>query len=376
VRGAVAALAIGAAAGACVDLFHSTQDVLTACELDASADGCPPSPSADARAETQAEAGPTQFCAWTPAEARDRANHACAWLGACESPMGRNDFGSCVVQARLAYDCATNPNRPARGVPHDLWDCLWRVRSCADVDACIAPGGMPACESPGAFTGCGGAAGGALGRAVRVECGGDGGSPARAGAESCALWGQTCASSGATASCGGAAGLACVADGCDGTPLSQVHWCVDGGDQGLDCSGNGAARCNGFPSSTAPQWVACVASTNVASDGSCAPGLAVTCSQGVATSCSSGVVERLDCQALLGTPGACVEGTLSPPSDWTSPCQVVPAVCGSDSCSGSVVTGCARGAALSVDCAAQGLGPCRMVSTDQGTRQHAACTAP
>jgi hypothetical protein len=360
-------------AGACVDLFHSTEDVLTACQLDASVDGCRPSAPSEAG---PVEAGATNFCAWTPTEARDRADHACAWLGACASPMGRNAFGSCVVQARLAYDCATNPNHRPRGASLDLWDCLWRVQSCADVDACIAPGGVPACESPGQYTGCGGASGSALARAVRVECGGDGGAPLRAGTESCALWGQTCASSGATASCTGSAGLACVADGCDGTPLSQVHWCVDGGDQGLDCSGNGAGRCDGFPSSAAPQWVACVALTDTAASGNCAPGLTVTCSGGRAMSCPSGVGERIDCEALLGTPGACVPGALSPPFDWTSPCQVVPPACTADSCSGSVVNGCTRGAALSVDCAGQGLGPCRTVSTDQGTQRHAACTAP
>jgi hypothetical protein len=88
------------------------------------------------------------------------------------------------------------------------------------------------------------------------------------------------------------------------------------------------------------------------------------------------VAERLDCQALLGAPDACVAGALSPPFDWTSPCQVTPATCAAESCSGTVLTACARGASLSVDCASQGLGPCRLVSTDTGTQQHAACTAP
>jgi hypothetical protein len=248
---AVASLVLGASTGACLDLFHSTDDLLTACQRDASADGCSPARPADAGPPVDAaaaDAGPTDFCAWTPAEARARADRACAWLGACESPMGRNAFGSCVVQARLAYDCATNPDHRARGVRHDLWDCLWRARTCADVETCIAPAGVPRCESPGEYTGCGGAAGGALGRAVRVECKGDGGAP-RAGAESCALWGQTCSSNGSTASCTGAAGLTCLADGCDGTPLSQVHWCVDGGDQGIDCEGNGAGRSSGWRAS-------------------------------------------------------------------------------------------------------------------------------
>ena len=57
------------------------------------------------------------------------------------------------VQALLAYDCSANPNHPVRGTARDLWDCLWRAKSCRDVDACIFPGGpAPACVSPGDYT--------------------------------------------------------------------------------------------------------------------------------------------------------------------------------------------------------------------------------
>jgi hypothetical protein len=118
--GALALLA-GGALVACFDLLHSTSDVLTACELDASRTGCS-EPSEN-------------FCSYDPEQAREHATHACAWLGACEAPTGKNAFGACSFNARMAFDCAANPNHRSKRAAHDLWDCLQRVNSCAEVDA-------------------------------------------------------------------------------------------------------------------------------------------------------------------------------------------------------------------------------------------------
>jgi hypothetical protein len=292
---AVALLATAATTAACFDLFHSTSDILTACEIDAQAASC----------------GPADFCAWSPAEARQHAQHACAWLGACETPVGRNALGPCMFQALLAYDCAANPNHRVKDPAHKLWDCLWRAQSCSDVAACAPLAGPTACED---------------------------------------------------------AGCSCQQSGCFGT---ELRWC-DGGDFGIDCASNGAGRCNGYPTPNSAKWVACEADSDA---GTCAPDLTAQCSNGRAQSCPSGVVETIDCQGLLGTSGACVNGPLDPAFDWTSPCAVNPPACTSDTCANGRAIGCARGAAFAVDCAGENLGMCRL-STDAGAEQHAACSPP
>ncbi|HEY8039678.1 MAG TPA: hypothetical protein VIF15_07785 [Polyangiaceae bacterium] len=357
-----AGLALGAGLFACFDLFHSTGDVLTACELDAQAPGC-------------ASAGATDFCAWSPSDARQQAQHACAWLGACETPMGRNAFGSCMFQALLAYDCAANPGHPVKGRTHDLWDCLARVKTCGDVDGCVFPKGTQSCEVDGDITTCGTAVSDTANNFdVRIECIGDGVSPpANAHGENCALWGQTCTTSGAVGTCAGGRSPQTECQGVNCTTDGLLHVCVDGGDLGIDCRSNGAGSCSGYPTPGAAQWVACVPEGD---GGACTPSEQAQCANGVATSCPAGVPETLDCQALLQQGASCSPGKLSPPFDWTSPCVVTQSPCSADSCSGMRVSGCARGATFTVDCGQVGLGPCRTVTTDQGSAQHAACTPP
>ena len=356
----VAAAALCATLAACFDLFHSTSGIRTACELDAATDGC------------EGEAGAADFCSWSPQEARANAAHACAWLGACETPMGRNAFGPCQFAALLAYDCASNPNHPVRGVARAMWQCLANATTCADVDACVFPTEHALCSTPGDYTAC--IASG--GNGVRTECTDGGGMPLpTAHGESCALWGQTCASEGAVSECAGAAGeagVACTVSGCNG---SSLHWCdsLSGADIGIDCAANGAGACGGFPSNAPALWVACLPESD---GGACTPDASASCVDGVAYSCPSGVPERIDCASLLGVPIACASGPLSPSFDWTSPCVATAPACTEDSCSGSIVTGCARGAEFTVDCAQEGLGPCRILSTDMGSQVHAACTPP
>jgi hypothetical protein len=390
---------LGAGLVACIDLFHSTADILTACELDAQTPGC----GKEASAEADVDAG-TDFCAWPEALARQNATHACAWLGACESPLGRNAFGSCMFEALLAYDCAANPNHPVKGETHARWDCLWQAQTCAAINACVFSQGSQQCGEAGApFVTC--ASQGGVNANVRVECLGNGVPP---NGENCALWGQTCGGDISVGVCGGSAGeggIDCTAESCDDTML---HVCDDAGrDIGIDCESNGAQQCNGFPSRADTSWVACVPLPQ-GEAGTCAATLSAKCENGIAVSCPAGIPESLNCQTLLqGSAHACTPGQLSPPYDWTSPCVVTSSAADagdagdaggagdadddaeagdddggtaapacSDSCDGGKLTSCYRGALFPLDCAEAGLGACQMKTTDEGTLRNAACAKP
>jgi hypothetical protein len=188
--------------------------------------------------------------------------------------------------------------------------------------------------------------------------------------------------------CGGSAGeaaIGCNVQGCDGTLL---HACDDAGyDVGIDCASNGAQRCGGFPGAMNAAWVACVPESDA---GTCAPDASASCTDGIATSCPAGVPETINCQTLLQNVQACNPGALSPPFDWTSPCFVAAgdggavdeggaggaAPCAPDSCDGTTLHACYRGASFSVDCAPLGFTSCKLVPTDLGAFSNAACAGP
>jgi hypothetical protein len=364
--GLVAAVA-GAALVACIDLFHTTSDLLTACELDAAAPGC--------RAEGGVEAGVagTDFCAWSAEEARANARHACAWLGACQNPLDQNAFGACMFHAMLAYDCGANPAHPVLGKTHALWDCLWQAQSCVAVTACVFPEGTENCNRAG--TACALRDGSAPNNTdVRVTCA-DGGV---AKGENCALWGQTCAVyTGVGGVCGGTNDPGQCQTSCENGTL--LHVCVGTGasvvDVGIDCASNGAGQC--VPEGT---WGACAPAGDA---GPCAPSLQATCNgDGVASSCPTGNVERINCVELMENPQACNDvAALDPSYDWTAPCAVLAdggagdaAPCVADSCGdGGQLFGCYRGATFPLDCADAGLGACQLTAT--GPPQ-AACAPP
>jgi hypothetical protein len=375
---AVASLSLGAGLVACFDLFHSTDDILTACQRDARTPGCQEEATV---VEAGVEAG-TDFCAWPETEARAHAESACAWLGACEGPLGRNAFGSCMFAALLAFDCHANPDHPAKGKARTLWDCLWQARTCSAVDTCVFPQGRPLCAG-GRFVTCAAQDGGPPNADVRVECFADGGVPS---GENCALWGQTCGGDLGDGVCAGSAGSAgsdCTSEGCIDTTL---HWCGPGGeDMGIDCADNGAQRCGGFPMVTPGQpaaWVACLPQSE---GGACLPDASAQCVNGVAVSCPAGKVETLDCDALLQNVHGCTPGALSSPFDWTSPCAIAgdageegdagdASTC-AESCIGeTTLRSCYRGASFPLDCTEVGLGACRIVSSDVGSAMNAACT--
>ncbi|HEY1694453.1 MAG TPA: hypothetical protein VGG39_19925 [Polyangiaceae bacterium] len=368
---AALSLAMGVTMGACVDLFHATSDILTACELDASTPGCTaPDAGSDARQATD-------FCSWDSTTARANAEHACAWLGACESPLGSNAYGSCMFQALLTYDCGVNPSHPARGKTHAAWDCLWRAQSCSDIEACVFPSGRESCGNSGG-TACGiaGSDGGPSDLDTRIEC-----LNGATNGESCAMWGQTCFPTDAGAFCRASStstlGTTCYE--CDGTVLHECS--ADAGDFGIDCVDYGAGTCGGFPAGDAG-WLACVPSGD---SGTCPASKDVTCTAGIARSCPAGLPEAIDCGDLLQSAAACNAGALATTDfDWTSPC-FVPLPEGDDagdagpcaaSCSGSQLTDCYRNARFELDCHEAGLGACHMVTTDIGAQTRPACGAP
>jgi hypothetical protein len=391
-----ASLGLGAGLVACIDLFHTTDDVLTACQLDGNIPDC------GAEAAIPKEAGApetsTDFCkpGWSHADALEHAQHACAWLGACEAPIGKNAFGECVFQALLAYDCQANPSHPVRGTRHDLWDCLWQANTCPAIDACVAPDRAHRgdCSGNGAMTCL------PSGNAdTRIVCVDSGSSPA----ENCALWGQTCSFSDNGVYCLGAAGPAgfgCGNVGC--TADERIHVCPgDGGpDLGIDCSGVGAGVCVPEQVPDAGSWIACAPTATAGDAGdagdagaSCAPNASATCVQGVAYSCAAGMPERIDCASLLGDAGACNAGPLRPWFDFTSPCWVdagaapeAGADAGADAgecppqadetCVAGTLSSRARGVAFTVRCADVSLGDCRVVPTDVAGSCRAQCGPP
>jgi hypothetical protein len=373
-------LCVGVGLGACIDLFHTTGDLRTACQVDASISACMPETDG-ARASSDAGAPTTDFCSWTPDRARQNAEHACAWLGACETPMGGNAVGSCMFEALLAFNCAANPNHRVKGKTLGRWDCLWRAQSCGEVDRCIFPDGAQLCDrDAGDHTSCGSSIGAPVANLdVRVACSDAG----IAHGENCALWGQTCASDGMAGVCSsGPDVLGCAEYGCFGPSATQLHWCaVDGGRVGIDCAANGAQQCAAFPTSSSPQWVACTAESDAGAAARCAPDASATCTDaGYAVSCPSGVLEKLDCSSLLSAVNACVQGPLSPPFDWRSACAATSAACSTEACAGKALVGCSRGATFTIDCTRQelGLGPCHMVTvpTLTGTEARPACGRP
>ncbi len=304
------AVAISCGMIGCFDVLHDTSELRTACEIDPSGPGC----------------ATASACQPSRADARRAAEHACAWLGACETPMGHNAIGPCMLGALTAFDCEASPSHPARGKQAAAWRCLAAARSCPEVDACV----------------------------FRETC-----SP-RPGTS-------------AGGECSATAAPGCVSE-CVGATLT---WCGGGVLAGIDCASSGRQGCAAFPAGGSPSWVACLPEPRDAA--TCAPVTGAGCSSGVALSCLTGVLESIDCTALLGElPDAstCREGELDPTFDWTSPCQVDPPACASDTCDGGAAIGCARGAPFSVHCAAAGLGSCSLRSTDLGTQVHAACGAP
>ena len=241
------------------------------------------------------------------------------------------------------------------------------AQNCDAVRQCV---GLTAvdCASPGDHIDCVDA-----GTDLRVECGTDAG----ALIEDCALAGHACIASDAEAACGPsgpAIDCANQLSNC-GTTKATIHVCADDGGApiGIDCIDNGGQTCAAFPAPV-PAWVACVPAAGDAAEPACDASLSIVCANGVAHSCATGIAESIDCASLLDNPDACAGGEVAGGFDWTSGCSLGTS-CPPDSCVGTVVTSCARGATFTVDCATVGLdGGCHLVTTDEGVSTRAACS--
>ncbi|HEX4516463.1 MAG TPA: hypothetical protein VH054_23105 [Polyangiaceae bacterium] len=331
---------------ACVDLFHSTSDVQSICEADATDPRC-----------TDA-AAPVDICAPDGGVAQERAAHACSWLAACGHPIGRNKTGVCMVDAILAYDCAANPNRKAKGAAKDFWNCMQNANSCTDVGLCVFPGaGGVACTN-GTFLGCSQQT--SVDPDTRIDCTQKG----PGGGENCAAFGQTCSSLDPDASNNGAICVGPMRRACLGS-----GGCVDGGlslcnDAGVDigyaCANVGAGACNpsGATSACAPE-----------STTTCSPTNDIACISGnqFAQGCVTLNQEKVDCTAISGA-GTCVpiEGG-APGTVPADACRVADGGCADDSCDGGTLVACVRGRSVAIDCASQGLkGGCVPITTAEG----------
>jgi hypothetical protein len=349
---------------ACVDLFHSTDfDTLCTKSPDAPACGANDGAAADV-VDGDIDAGPAHpnFCAWTSEEARTQAARACAWLGACERPLGESLFGACVVHAQLAFDCALNPSLRPRLAIDAFWACLATVKTCGDVDRCIFPAGVQECIAvpSGSSTACGTAGN----SGVRLECTGPAG---RAhGIEPCALSGQTCSPNGPSlASCSGVLGFACTTTNgaCSGTSAID---CQPSGvrnvDQGIDCSGYGAGKC-----ALGEAGPACTPTKTATT---CLEDTPPVCDGALVRTCLAGEDVRIDC-AKLDLP-CDVTGVST--ADPTAGCikRGAGACTASDICpTPTTLRSCGRGARYDVDCTAAGLGKCAIDNAG-----HGACTPP
>ncbi len=337
---------------ACVDLFHDT-NFTTLCEADASAQGCGAVDAGQAAdVQTTADAGvdpATDFCALSTDVAKATAAHACAWLGACEGPYEHNTFGQCVFEAIQAYDCSVRPNMKVKGSVFTYWSCLANVKTCDDVNRCVYPVSTPVCNGTGAkFNSC------AMNNVTRVACS----DTAPMGAHptfvaNCDAQGRRCIQpdrndSIAFCAASDTANDAGCNSGCEGAIL---HDCEDAGlsyalDLGRDCKNVGAGTCTASDGGSVcvPSGVACGNGTLV-------------CSMNVAIDCRSGVEDRVDCAKLGANTATCTTAVMGPAWDPAYAC-VGPTTCGSDSCTGTTVHGCANGIVFSVDCKAVGLTTC------------------
>ncbi|MCA9591510.1 MAG: hypothetical protein KC657_39715 [Myxococcales bacterium] len=337
---------------ACTQLFHST-DFATLCELDASAcvDGAIATTDGGGADDASPEP-PFDFCSLTPAEARSRAERACALLGACAGPFGRNAASTCLVDAIKAFDCAANPTLRPRAAAETYWSCLARATTCDAVDACVFGGPRQRCGSTG-FLGCS-----ADGR-VRVDCQ----NTPQQGAERCEAYGQRCVryAADSLSVCTGVGERACAQSTCQGTARVE---CADAGsvtaDVGEDCALVGDGQC-----AVGPEGPACVPTGNAACGASRCDGTTVV------VGCAATRRTSLDCAAW----GLLCSDTITGPNLFAS-CLPQVADCTVDACEGNVLKACINRRAFPIDCAAQGLGPCKLVETETAGTLRPTCTKP
>jgi len=352
-----------AAIVACGDLFHGTS-FDTKCTADASAKGCPRPPV-------------TELCAVDIATALARAEHACAWLAACESPMGQNRTGLCIANALMAYNCEANPNRKPIGDAYQYWLALANADDCAGIVKAVAPAGKQACSpmnpnAPQPYTGCG-SRDGVIGNPFsRVQCP-VADSLTKGLYENCAAYGKKCSATSTNdlSQCVGAEARACTTTKCSGQKL--VNCDNDAGiDHGIDCAqfGDGTCIATGASPACKPSSTTVLAATNVVRCGS----------DDIAKGAVTGFEESVNCKVFTGV----VDGGTYPspacvPIDGGSvgitprdACQGKLG-CTDDICDKSVLRACVQGNEIRFDCKDVGLGGCNPSVKTQEDDTHAAC---
>ena len=340
------ALASAAFVAACVDLFHDT-DFTTLCSDNP--DACASTADATTDAPVVTDIPLLDFCVWSSAEARAKAEHTCAWLGACEGASAGSTYGLCMTRALEAYDCRFNPGLRPAGATHVLWSCLGALptaTTCADVSRCLHGPTPPTCSGVsnggGTFTACAPTGETVLSCALPQS-----GSPPVA-SESCTLEGRRCGDAGA---CVGVKGTRCANnDTCDGTNAVRCRTQNDSNDVGLDCALRGGGACV-----VTDAGVACAP---IADAGACDAGATVRCEDGgVAHSCVGGRDVVLDCAAVNRTCAA-TSDPLDPAASCIRPdaggCSDDPAA-PTETCEEGVIGSCARGELYTLDCARAGL---------------------
>jgi hypothetical protein len=346
---------------ACIDLFHDT-DFETLCTHSPNDPACGGEAGVMVEASIDAPVEATRprpdFCAWSSVEAHTQALRACAWLGACEGPLGESAFGPCVMRARLAFDCTANPSLRPRGKVDAFWACLAAVQSCGDVDRCVFPDGVQDCVAVpvGSSSACG-----TVGdnTAVRLQCAGPAGRAA--GIEPCAMLGKTCsAEDTSTSACTGTAGFQCVTNQCSGT--SAVDCSAAGLDRGMDCAGYGGGSCVSDDAG--------LSCTGGSASTACADAGGLACDGTTVTTCAGGKEIRVECDRLglpcdLSQPVGSYDPTAACINRAAGACEEP------DTCLGKRLQSCGRGVLEEIDCTAVGLGACKL-----GTAGRAMCTKP
>lgn len=363
---------------ACVDLFHGT-------EFETLCSHSPNDPQCGGDAGTMGDVVADRavdarrphpdFCKWDKATARAQALRACAWLGACEGPLGESVFGPCVVRAQLAYDCAANLTLRPAGETDELWSCLSTVSTCGDVDQCVFPGGLQECAAvpSGSLTACSMLPGN---RAVRFRCANPVAGRA-IGIEPCAMLGQACSpepgTPGSAASCSGSLGFTCTTTTCDGT--SAVDCNLAGGvgtfDRGVNCASYAKSGCV-LTEAGAPACIPGPGARVCAEDAppKCLTNPTTGALTGVVASCVGGYEVAVNC-TQLGLP--CDDSVAIPSYDPAAACirRVPPDVCtAQDGCVAGRLESCGRGLLQTIDCASVGLKECTI------TNGRAACKPP
>jgi hypothetical protein len=305
------------------------------------------------------------------------AQHACAWLGACEGPYEHNPFGQCMFEALQAFDCTIRPNMKVQGSVFEYWSCLSKVQQCTDVDRCVFVGATQTCPvKTDKFNSCTNngvtrvACANATNANVHPEfvgnCNAQGRKCIKPGTDSIAFCAASDTSNGT------------CTPGCEG---STLHDCQDAGpavaypvDLGRDCKNIGAGKC------ASSNGTVCVPSGGSASQCAGAGG-ALGCSADLlgVVDCRSGSPDEVDC-SKLGKGATCQTGPATGPAwDPSSACLGIDGCKDGDTCfSTSVLQGCVNGIKYTFNCKSEGFVGCGLKTVPVGpdydpTQGRAAC---